>query len=93
MTLMRKFLDIFGLFLVLQGVGGIVHHFVGWFRAWGLLARQAFLHGYQLPASFALIVLGFVVWVLGETLFPTEEEKQKKASSKSAVEDVRRKEH
>ncbi|WP_143657800.1 hypothetical protein [Embleya scabrispora] len=88
---MRKFLDIFGLFLVLQGVGGIVHHFVGWFRAWGLLARQAFLHGYQLPASFALIVLGFVVWVLGETLLPTEKEKQKKASSKSAVTDVGRK--
>ncbi|GCD98055.1 hypothetical protein [Embleya hyalina] len=89
---MRKILDIFGLFLVLQGVGGIVHHFVGWFRAWGLLARAAFLHGYQLPAGFALIVLGFLVWVLGETLLPTEKERRKKASSKSAVADVLRQE-
>ncbi|WP_406278812.1 hypothetical protein [Embleya sp. NBC_00896] len=81
---MRKILDIFGLFVVLSGVGGVIHHFFGWFRAWTLVTRQAFLDGHELAAGFVLIIFGLLVWILGEALLPTEKERNKKAE-KSAT--------
>ncbi|WP_406299757.1 hypothetical protein OG948_31770 [Embleya sp. NBC_00888] len=81
---MRKILDIFGLLLVLQGVGGMIHHFFGWFRLWTLLTRQSFLHGHEVAASIALIVLGFAVWIVAEKVLPTEKEKNKRRSISGA---------
>lgn len=58
---MKNLLGFVSFVLIAQGVGGIVHHFSGWFEKWGLVHRIGFLDGYELFAACTLIVLGLAV--------------------------------
>ncbi len=58
---MNKILGFISFVLIVQGVGGVVHHFSGWFDGWGLIARVGFLEGYEIFAACALVVLGVAV--------------------------------
>lgn len=58
---MSKLLDFAAFLLIAQGVGAIAHHFLGWFRLWGLVHRVGFLSGYEVFAGITLIVLGVAV--------------------------------
>jgi len=80
---MRKVLDFVGLLVVLQGVGGLIHHFFEGFRVWTLVSRQDFVAGYEVPASIALLALGGLIWVLGEALLPNEKERAKRERGRS----------
>ncbi len=58
---MKKILGFISFILIAQGVGGIVHHFFGWFEGWGLVHRVGFLDGYEVFAAVTLLVLGLAV--------------------------------
>ncbi|GGO86772.1 hypothetical protein [Wenjunlia tyrosinilytica] len=65
---MKKFLETAGLALLLQGVGGIVHHRLGWFRFWVVLPRLGFLDGYEIFAGVVLAVLGVAVIIASDSV-------------------------
>lgn len=58
---MKKLLGFISFVLIAQGVGGIVHHFFGWFGKWGLVHRVGFLEGYEVFAAVTLLILGIAV--------------------------------
>jgi hypothetical protein len=58
---MRKLVEILGLILAIQGVGGLVHEWIGWFRYWVVVPYLDFLKGYEIWANIGLIVLGIIV--------------------------------
>ncbi|MFF4616665.1 hypothetical protein [Nonomuraea jabiensis] len=58
---MRKLVEILGALLVIQGVAGLVHEWIGWFRLWVLVPYLEFLKGYEIWANIGLLVLGLIV--------------------------------
>lgn len=58
---MKSLLGFVSFFLIAQGIGGILHHFLGWFEMWGLVHRVGFLDGYEIFTAFSLLVLGVAV--------------------------------
>lgn len=63
---MKKLLEVVGFTLFIQGVAGLVFHFVGWFDLWTFVHRLAFLSGHEVLANAGLVVLGGVVMVLSD---------------------------
>lgn len=55
-----------GGFLLFQGLVGIVHEFIGWFRLMAVIRFLPFLEGYELYASIGLAVVGFIVVAVAE---------------------------
>jgi hypothetical protein len=64
----RKLLGFVGFLLMLEGVAGLVFHFVGWFRLWTFVHYIDFLKGYEIVANIALIVIGFVIAVASDKI-------------------------
>ncbi|CAM5500011.1 putative protein OS=Streptomyces tendae OX=1932 GN=F3L20_13390 PE=4 SV=1 [Streptomyces tendae] len=62
---MKRLLEFLGFLAVLQGVMGLVHGFAGWNV--GLVGRIAFLDGYELYASLALLALGGALFAAAES--------------------------
>ncbi|GAB1821726.1 hypothetical protein [Herbidospora sp. RD11066] len=57
---MRKFVEFLGFLFLIQGVGGLVYEWIGWFRLWVVVRYLDFLQGYEIVANIGLIVLGVV---------------------------------
>ncbi|MEU3372233.1 hypothetical protein ACFYM2_07180 [Streptomyces sp. NPDC006711] len=55
---MRKFLEVAGWLLLLQGVGALLHGWTGWFQPWALVYRVGVLAGHEVFASIVLAVAG-----------------------------------
>ncbi|AIV33449.1 hypothetical protein LMJ38_35125 [Streptomyces sp. R1] len=62
---MKKLLEFLGFVTVLQGVMGLVHEFAEWNV--GLVRRIAFLDGYEVYASVALLALGGALFAAAES--------------------------
>ncbi|MFG3246609.1 hypothetical protein [Streptomyces sp. NPDC048187] len=62
---MKRLLEFLGFLAVLQGVMGLVHEFADWNV--GLVRRIAFLDGYELYASLALLALGGSLFAAAES--------------------------
>ncbi|GGY38615.1 hypothetical protein AB0M94_22300 [Streptomyces xanthochromogenes] len=63
---MRKFLEAAGFLLLVQGIGGLVHEWTGWFGLWTVVHRPDALQGHEVFASIVLAVAGVAVLVASE---------------------------
>ncbi|MFD8382004.1 hypothetical protein ACFV2X_26340 [Streptomyces sp. NPDC059679] len=63
---MRKACELVGGFLLFQGLIGIAHELIGWFRLMAMIRFLPFLDGYELYASIGLTVVGFLVVAVAE---------------------------
>src|SRR5256885_13852825 len=52
---MKRFLEVAGFLMAVEGIAGIVRHFVGWFRLWTFIYDVGFLRGRQVLASVGLV--------------------------------------
>ncbi len=70
---MRKIFELLATVMLVGGLAGVVHHFAGWFRVWGIIRHVPVMRDHELPAGIVLAVLGFALfWVL-ETLEKRED--------------------
>ncbi|MEU4572633.1 hypothetical protein [Nonomuraea sp. NPDC023979] len=58
---MKKLLEIIGALLAIQGLAGLVHEWIGWFRLWVVVPYLEFLEGYEILANIGLVILGLLV--------------------------------
>ncbi|MFD7013748.1 hypothetical protein [Streptomyces sp. NPDC059928] len=63
---MRKFLEVAGVVLLVQGVGGLLHEWTGWFGLWTVVHRPDALAGHEIFASVVLAVAGVAVLIAAE---------------------------
>ncbi|WP_329462357.1 hypothetical protein [Streptomyces sp. NBC_01431] len=63
---MRKFLEVAGVVLLVQGVGGLLHEWTGWFGLWTVVHRPNALAGHEIFASVVLAVAGVAVLIAAE---------------------------
>ena len=59
-------LEILGIVMVVQGVGGAINTIVGGSPSWFLVNHLPFLDGLELPVSIVLAVVGGVLAIAGE---------------------------
>ena len=62
---MKQSLEILGFIALVQGAMGLVHEFTDWDV--GLVRRLGFLHGYEVYASVALVVLALALFAAAES--------------------------
>lgn len=66
---MKKLLETAGFVLAVIGLGGIVHHFFGWFRLWTVLHHIPFLHGTVLLwSNIVLVVIGALLMIASDSV-------------------------
>ncbi len=65
---MNKPLEILATVLLLGGLAGVAHHFVGWFHTWGFIRLIPLLRDHELPSGVVLAVLGLGLFVAGDAL-------------------------
>ncbi len=58
--------EIVGILLVIQGIGGFVNNWVGGSPSWFVVNHIEALDGLELQASVVLAVAGFVIAGIGE---------------------------
>lgn len=54
-------LEILGILMVVQGVGGVINNWVGGGKSWFLVNHLPFLDGWQIPASIVLLLAGLFI--------------------------------
>jgi len=59
-------LEVLGIIMVVQGVGGAINDVVGGHPSWFLVNHLPFLDGLELPVSIVLAVVGGVLALAGE---------------------------
>jgi H+/Cl- antiporter ClcA len=59
-------LEVLGIIMVVQGVGGAVNDVAGGQPGWFLVNHLPFLDGWELPASIVLAVVGGALAVAGK---------------------------
>jgi hypothetical protein len=59
-------LEVLGIIMIVQGVGGAINNIVGGSPSWFLVNHLPFLDGMELPASVVLAVVGGVLAIAGE---------------------------
>ncbi|MDI3385194.1 hypothetical protein QIS99_03020 [Streptomyces sp. B-S-A8] len=64
---MKKGLEFLGLILLIQGAFAIVRELTDWQLTWGIVQHLDFLHGYELYAGIALVVLSVAVFAAAES--------------------------
>ncbi|WP_312885797.1 hypothetical protein [Streptomyces physcomitrii] len=69
---MKKLLEVCGFLAFVQGAGGLVHEWSGWFDGWGLIQRIGFFDGYEVYVSSALVALAIALFAAAESM-PAEE--------------------
>ncbi|WP_232661712.1 hypothetical protein [Pseudonocardia sp. TRM90224] len=68
-------LEVLGILMIVQGIGGFINNWVDGSPSWFLVNYIPALNGFELPASAALAVAGFVIAGIGE-----RSRKQRKAA-------------
>jgi hypothetical protein len=64
----KRSLEAVGFLMVVAGLAGMVHHFVGWFRFWGFLRRVELFREHDIAANVGLIVLGAAILVVTDVV-------------------------
>lgn len=65
---MKKIVESIGFLLFLQGVGGLMHEWTGWFRLWTVVRRIDFLSDRGLFVNIVLVVTGIAVMVSADAI-------------------------
>ena len=58
--------EVLGIIMVVQGIGGVINNIVGGSPSWFLVNHLPFLDGWELPASIVLAVAGGALALAGE---------------------------
>ncbi|UFR01457.1 hypothetical protein KBP30_09805 [Streptomyces sp. Go40/10] len=66
---MKRLLEFLGFLALTQGTGGRVYEITGKVR-WGVTQRWSVLHGYEIYAGIALIVLALALFAAAESRKP-----------------------
>ncbi|MFC4947462.1 hypothetical protein [Pseudonocardia sp. GCM10023141] len=61
-------LEVLGILMIVQGVGGFINNWIGGSPSWFLVNYVPFLDGWEMPASAVLAVVGAVVAERGAKL-------------------------
>lgn len=64
---MKRFLEVAGFVLLVQGAGGLLHEWTGWFGTWSVLHRAGFLAGHEIFAGVVVAVLGAALLVASDS--------------------------
>ncbi|MET9451666.1 hypothetical protein [Streptomyces cinerochromogenes] len=62
---MKRLLEFLGFLALVQGTGGLVYEITGKVR-WGVTQQWSVLHGYEIYASIALVVLALALFAAAE---------------------------
>ncbi|ESU46787.1 hypothetical protein K7395_04670 [Streptomyces filamentosus] len=65
---MKKIVETIGFLVFIQGVGGLLYEWTGWFRFWALVRRIDFLGDRPLFVNIVLIVAGAAVMIAADSL-------------------------
>ncbi|MFF2599814.1 hypothetical protein ACFVVB_12085 [Streptomyces californicus] len=65
---MKKIVETIGFLVFLQGVGGLLYEWTGWFRLWTLVRRIDFLSDRMLFVNIVLIVAGAAVMIAADAI-------------------------
>ncbi|MFD0418900.1 hypothetical protein [Streptomyces sp. NPDC127108] len=64
---MKQLLEFLGVILLIQGAVGLLNELTGWLGGWGAVQRLAFVDGYELYLSIAMIVLACALFAAAES--------------------------
>ena len=54
--------------MMLAGLAGLVHHFVGWFRLWTFMRRIELFREHDIAANLGLIAVGATILVVTDVV-------------------------
>ncbi|MGW6712025.1 hypothetical protein ACWF9X_05040 [Streptomyces globisporus] len=65
---MKKFVETIGFLVFVQGAGGLLYEWTGWFRFWTLVHHIDFLSDRTLFVNIVLIVAGAAVMIAADSI-------------------------
>ncbi|MFD7746532.1 hypothetical protein ACFV2V_01125 [Streptomyces sp. NPDC059698] len=65
---MKKIIETTGFLVLLQGAGGLLYEWTGWFRFWTVVRHVDFLGDRMLFVNIVLIVAGAAVMVAADAV-------------------------
>ncbi|MFB7296891.1 hypothetical protein [Streptomyces rubiginosohelvolus] len=65
---MKKIVETIGFLVFIQGAGGLLHEWTGWFRFWTLVRHIDFLSDRTLFVNIVLIVAGAAVMIAADSI-------------------------
>ncbi|MEV7248341.1 hypothetical protein ACPXCO_21225 [Streptomyces cyaneofuscatus] len=65
---MKKIVETIGFLVFIQGVGGLLYEWTGWFRLWTLVRHIDFLSAHSLFVQIVLVVTGAAVMVAADAI-------------------------
>ncbi|PCG86606.1 hypothetical protein CIB93_07725 [Streptomyces sp. WZ.A104] len=65
---MKKIVETIGFLVFIQGVGGLVFEWTGWFRLWTVVRHIDFLSDRGLFVNIVLIVTGAAVMIAADAI-------------------------
>ncbi|MEU4923738.1 hypothetical protein AB0G29_30855 [Streptomyces parvus] len=65
---MKKIVETIGFLVFIQGVGGLLSEWTGWFRFWTLVRHIDFLSDRMLFVNIVLVVAGAAVMIAADAI-------------------------
>lgn len=65
---MKKIVETAGFLVFVQGVGGLLYEWTGWFRFWTLVRHIGFLSDRMLFVNIVLVVAGAAVMIAADSI-------------------------
>ncbi|ALU96988.1 MULTISPECIES: hypothetical protein [Streptomyces] len=65
---MKKIVETIGFLVFIQGAGGLLYEWTGWFRFWTLVRHIDFLSDRTLFVNIVLIVAGAAVMIAADSI-------------------------
>lgn len=65
---MKKIVETIGFLVFIQGAGGLLYEWTGWFRFWTLVRHVDFLSDRTLFVNIVLIVVGAAVMIAADSI-------------------------
>ncbi|MEU0379327.1 hypothetical protein ABZ093_18780 [Streptomyces cyaneofuscatus] len=65
---MKKIVETIGFLVFIQGIGGLLYEWTGWFRLWTLVRHIDFLSAHSLFVHIVLVVTGAAVMVAADAI-------------------------
>ncbi|BFP51217.1 hypothetical protein ACFYUM_36380 [Streptomyces fimicarius] len=65
---MKKIVETIGFLVFVQGVGGLLYEWTGWFRLWTVVRHIGFLSDRMLFVNIVLVVTGVAVMIAADSI-------------------------
>ncbi|MFD4026201.1 hypothetical protein ACFWRV_22240 [Streptomyces sp. NPDC058576] len=65
---MKKIVETIGFLVFVQGIGGLLYEWTGWFRLWTVVRHIDFLSDRALFVNIVLIVAGAAVMIAADSI-------------------------